>query len=83
MKCILYLLQFQKMNQSFYHCFIKEILLYYAKSTKTKLCIDLVGPLPLTEDGHKFILTTQGDLTKFSYAIPIQNHEAIKLSPII
>ena len=41
-----------------------------------KLAIDVVGPLPLTENGNKFIFTMQDDLTKFSYAVPIPNHEA-------
>lgn len=41
-----------------------------------KLSMDIVGPLPLTEDGHKYILTMQDDLTKFSNAIPISNREA-------
>lgn len=41
-----------------------------------KLCLDIVGPLPLTEKGNKFILTMQDELTKYSFAIPIPNHES-------
>lgn len=41
-----------------------------------RLAIDVVGPLPLSENGNKFILTMQDDLTKFSFAHPIPNHEA-------
>lgn len=41
-----------------------------------RLAIDIIGPLPLTENNNKFILTMQDDLTKFSYAIPNQNHES-------
>lgn len=41
-----------------------------------RLAIDVVGPLPITEDGNKFVLTFQDDLTKFSHAMPISNHEA-------
>lgn len=40
-----------------------------------KIFIDVVGPLPLTENGNKFILTLQDDLTKFSRAYAIPNHE--------
>lgn len=41
-----------------------------------RLAIDVVGPLPLTINGNRFILTMQDDLTKYSYAVPISNHEA-------
>ena len=41
-----------------------------------KIFLDIVGPLPLTENGNKFILTLQDDLTKYSQAYPIPNHEA-------
>lgn len=41
-----------------------------------RLAIDIVGPLDLTEQGNKFIITMQDDLTKYSYAVPIPNHEA-------
>lgn len=36
----------------------------------------LVGPLPLTENGNRFILTMQDDLTKCSYLKALPNHEA-------
>ena len=45
-----------------------------------KIAIDIVGPLPITEDGSRFILTMQDDLTKYSYAIPIPNHEAMTVA---
>lgn len=41
-----------------------------------RIFLDIVGPLPLTENGNKFILTLQDDLTKFSRAFAIPNHEA-------
>lgn len=41
-----------------------------------KIFMDIVGPLPLTEDGNKFIFTLQDDLTKYFYAYAIPNHEA-------
>jgi hypothetical protein len=40
-----------------------------------KLFLDVVGLLPITENGNRFILTLQDDLSKFSYAYPNQNHE--------
>ncbi|GJQ70538.1 hypothetical protein Trydic_g221, partial [Trypoxylus dichotomus] len=52
-----------------------------------RLAIDVVGPLPVTENNNRFIFTMQDDLTKFSYAVPIPNHEsrtlAIELSKFI
>lgn len=41
-----------------------------------KLFIDVVGPLPRTTANNAYILTMQCDLTKFSVAVPIVNHEA-------
>lgn len=41
-----------------------------------RLALDIVGPLPITEGGNRFILTAQDDLTKFSFAEPIPNHES-------
>ena len=41
-----------------------------------KCFLDIVGPLVLTENGNKYILTFQDDLTKFSDAIPLINQEA-------
>lgn len=45
-----------------------------------RLAIVIVGPLPLTEQGNKYIITLQDDLTKFSYAKPVPNHEAITIA---
>lgn len=47
-----------------------------SKEPFEKIFLDIVGPLPLTINGNKFILTIQDDLTKFSYAYAIFNHEA-------
>lgn len=41
-----------------------------------KIFLDVVGPLPVTENENRFILTFQDDLTKYSYAQAIPNHEA-------
>ncbi|KAF2895458.1 hypothetical protein ILUMI_10717 [Ignelater luminosus] len=41
-----------------------------------RISLDVVGPLPLTEDGNKFILTIQDDFTKFLYAVAIPYHTA-------
>ena len=35
-----------------------------------------MGPLSLTDDGNKFILIMQDDLSKYSYAESFPNHEA-------
>lgn len=41
-----------------------------------KIFLDIVGPLPLTVTGDRYILTLQDDLSKFSYAYAIHNQEA-------
>lgn len=41
-----------------------------------KVFLDVVGPLPRTNNGNMFILTLQDDLTKFAWAVPMENHEA-------
>lgn len=41
-----------------------------------RLAFDVVGPLPLTASGNRFIITGQDDLTKYSFAFPTANHEA-------
>lgn len=47
-----------------------------------KVSIDLVGPLPETEEGNKFLFTCQDDLSKYLIAIPIPNSEAITVANI-
>jgi len=41
-----------------------------------KCALDIVGPLTITTNGNKYLLTFQDNLTKFSKAIPILNQEA-------
>lgn len=41
-----------------------------------RLALDIVGPLPVTENENKYIITMQDDLTKYSFAKSIKNHEA-------
>jgi transposase InsO family protein len=41
-----------------------------------RLALDIVGPLPETQKGNKYLLTYQDDLTKYVGAIPIPNQEA-------
>ncbi|ERL95277.1 hypothetical protein D910_12543 [Dendroctonus ponderosae] len=46
-----------------------------------RLALDIVGPLPITESGNRFILTMQDDLTKYSYAIPTKRYYPIEEPP--
>lgn len=41
-----------------------------------RVALDIVGPLPISHDNNKYILTFQDDLTKFSEAIAVPNAEA-------
>jgi len=36
-----------------------------------KLYLNIVGPLPMTEEGHKYVLTCQDNLSKDMIAIPM------------
>ncbi|PNF41072.1 hypothetical protein B7P43_G06245 [Cryptotermes secundus] len=38
-----------------------------------KVYLDVVGPLPMTESGMKYVLTCQDNLSKYFMAIPLQN----------
>jgi hypothetical protein len=38
--------------------------------------LDIVGPLPETEKGNRYILTFQDDLSKLVTAVPIQQQDA-------
>jgi hypothetical protein len=41
-----------------------------------KLYLDIVGPMPITEKGHKYILTCQDNLSKYLVAIPMFSQTA-------
>ncbi|PNF38366.1 hypothetical protein B7P43_G08976, partial [Cryptotermes secundus] len=41
-----------------------------------KIYLDIVGPLPLSENGMKYILTCQDNLSKYFIAIPLQTQTA-------
>jgi len=45
-----------------------------------KCALNIVGPLTVTTQGNKYLLTFQDSLTKFSKAIPIPNQEANMIS---
>jgi hypothetical protein len=47
-----------------------------AKHPFEKCCLDIVGPLPETQGGNKYILTVQDDLSKFVTAVPIPRQDA-------
>ncbi|PNF18074.1 hypothetical protein B7P43_G03322 [Cryptotermes secundus] len=41
-----------------------------------KCSLDIVGPLTLTAEGNKYLLTFQDELSKFTLAVPIQQQDA-------
>jgi hypothetical protein len=45
-----------------------------------KLYLDVVGPLPSTEEGHKYILTCQDNLSKYLIAEPLKNQTVEEVS---
>ena len=40
------------------------------------LCVDVIGPLPKTKDGNRFILSLVDDFSKWAEAIPLKVHTA-------
>ncbi|EFN87001.1 Retrovirus-related Pol polyprotein from transposon 412, partial [Harpegnathos saltator] len=48
-----------------------------------KVAIDIVGPLPETLNGNKYILTTQGQLTKFCTAYPLSTANSVAIADAI
>lgn len=41
-----------------------------------KVFMDIVRPLPKSNKINAYIITLQDDLTKYSWAVPVENHEA-------
>lgn len=41
-----------------------------------KCCMDIVGPLTVTSEGHKYILTFQDELSKYTITVPISQQDA-------
>lgn len=54
-----------------------------AKYPFERVALDVVGPLPTADQGHKYLLTFQDDLTKFLGAEPIYNQEENTIAEII
>jgi transposase InsO family protein len=42
--------------------------------------LDVVGPLPVTESGMKYILTCQDNLSKYFIAAPLQNQKTEEIA---
>jgi hypothetical protein len=47
-----------------------------------KVYLDIVGPLPMAETGMKYILTCQGNLSKYIIAILLQNQKAEEVTNV-
>jgi hypothetical protein len=45
-----------------------------------KCCMDTIGPLTVTTEGHKYILTFQDDLSKYTLAVRISKQDAVKVA---
>ena len=45
-----------------------------------KCAFDIVGPLNQTAEGHKYVLTFQNELSKFTLAIPIVQQDAMTVA---
>jgi len=45
-----------------------------------KISMDIVGPLPITKDGHSYILTIQDLLTKYLVAVPLKQATSVEIT---
>jgi len=45
-----------------------------------KVSLDIMGPLPITENNHQYILTMQDLLTKYSVASPLQEATSLTIA---
>lgn len=48
-----------------------------------RIAIDIVGPLPVTDRGNKYILTVQDCLTKWIFALPLPNQETETVAKLL
>ena len=48
-----------------------------------KISMDIVGPLPETKSGNLYILTIQDNITKYSLAIPLPNHQGSTIADAV
>jgi hypothetical protein len=47
-----------------------------------KCALDIVGPLNLTLDGNRYVLTFQDELSKYTLAIPIEHQDAATIARV-
>ena len=45
-----------------------------------QLFVDLVGPMPTTRNGEKYILTIEDSFTRYAMAVPIPNKESATIT---
>ena len=48
-----------------------------------RIALDVLGPLPLTESGNKYIVTIADYFTKWVEALPIPDHEATTIAELL
>ena len=42
--------------------------------------IDIAGPIPMTENGNRYILTIQDKFSKYTKMIPLTKHDTIEVT---
>merc|ERR1712030_254034 len=45
-----------------------------------QLFVDLVGPMPITRNGEKYILTIEDSFTRYAMTVPIPNKESATIT---
>lgn len=65
-----------QLNKSGKSTKMKMVIVTPADYPFEKIYLDVVGPLPLTENGNKYILTIMDDLSRYMNGYPIPDQEA-------
>ena len=56
---------------------------YLVGAPMERIAIDVLGPLPVSEDGNKYILIAMDYFTKWPEAYPLPNQEAITVAKVL
>ena len=69
----------RKMTKSKYHAQLGQIVV---GEPMERIAMDILGPLPITEKGNRYILVIMDVFTKWTEAYPLKNQEANTLASV-
>ncbi len=56
---------------------------YNVCSPKERLAVDVMGPLPVTESGNKYLLVAVDNFSKWPEAFPLPDQEAVTVAEVL